>query len=316
VRSIVLNIRRVQSSDLEDVNEISKHIWDGHDYVPSVAKAWLKDPTCHFYGVEEDGRVVAVGNLRLIENGRVGWMEGLRVHPDYRGRGLANELSWYIVKKGEELGVKRLRYTTNFDNVASLRLAKKLGFKRVITVAVAWLNRPKPGSAPRGYPQIEKLEAKKVWSLLDADSRLVPRGILFYDWKALDLGCENLLEIGKTHEFYAALKNERMNSLSFGLARREANRPWGSFTICASGRQGFLAQLSCWAEIALEQGFNLFACTFQPRFEKTVKARVSGPEEYDGTRMILLEKQVRCGSDISEPHKGDRSLTDNNRLLP
>jgi N-acetylglutamate synthase-like GNAT family acetyltransferase len=290
---MVLNIRKVQSSDFEDVKEISKHIWEGHDYVPSVAERWSQDPKCHFYGVEADGRVVAVGNLRLIESGRVGWMEGLRVHPDYRGRGLAGELSLYIVKKGEELGVERLRFTTDFDNAASLKLAKKLGFRRVVTVAVAWLSKPRLDSAPRGYPRIKKLRAKEVWTLLDANSRLVPCRILFYDWKALGVSCENLLEIGKTHEFYAAQKNERIDSLSFGFVRREANGSWRSFTIYASDRQGFLAQLSCGTRIALKQGTNLIACTFQPRFEKTMKTKVSGPGEYDGTRMVLLEKQVR-----------------------
>jgi RimJ/RimL family protein N-acetyltransferase len=292
---MVLNIRRVQSSDLEDVKEISKHVWESHDYVPSVAVQWLQDPKCHFYGVEVDGHVVAVGNLRLIENGRVGWMEGLRVHPDYRGRGLASELSSFIVKKGEELGVEQLRYITDVDNVASLKLAKKSGFKRVVTAAVAWLSKPKPNPTPPGYPRIRKLGAKKVWSLLDVDSCLVPRRILFYDWKASDISCENLLEIGKTHEFYAALKNERMDSLSFGSAEQEANTSWRSFTIYASDRQGFLAQLSHCAGMALKQGANLITCTFQPRFEKTVKARVSsGSEEYDGTRMVLLEKQVHA----------------------
>jgi hypothetical protein len=131
---------------------------------------------------------------------------------------------------------------------------------------------------------------------LEADSRLVPRRILFYDWQASDLSCENLLEIGKTREFYAALKNERLDSLSFGSLGQEANRSWRSFTIYASDRWGFLAQLSHCTGTALKRGANLIACTFQPRFEKTVKAKVSGSEEYDGTRMVLLEKQIRPAS--------------------
>jgi len=302
VRLMDLNIRRVQSSDLEDVNEISRHVWEGHDYVPSAAAQWVQDSKCHFYGVELDGHVVAVGNLHLIENGRVGWMEGLRVHPDYRRRGLASELTSFIVKRGEELGVEPLRYTTNVGNDASLRLAKKFGFKRVVTLAVAWLSKQKANSMPLGYPQIRKFGAKKVCSFLDADSRLVPRRILFYDWKASDVSCENLLEIGKTHEFYAALKNERIDSMSLGSAGQEGNRPWRSFTIYASDRHGFLAQLSHCTGVALKKGANLIACTFQLRFERTLKARFSDPEEYDGTRMILLQKQIRARRQLSDSH--------------
>ena len=290
---MVLNIRKVKRSDLDDVKEISKHVWDGHDYVPSVATQWLRDPKCNFYGVEINGHVVAVGNLRLIEAGRLGWMEGLRVHPDYRGRGLANGLTPFIVKKGEELGLERLRYTTAIDNAASLKLAKKSGFRRVVTVAVAWLNKPKQNTASKNYPEIKKLAPKRIWSLLKANSRLVPHRILFYEWKALDVNCENFVEIGKTHEFNAALKDKKIHSLSFGSAGQEANRSWRSVTIYASDRQGFLAQLSREIEIALKEGANSAACTFQPRFEETIKTTLSELEEYDGTRMVLLEKKIR-----------------------
>ena len=37
-------IKRVLASDREDILEISRHIWEGHDYLPSVFDDWVKDP--------------------------------------------------------------------------------------------------------------------------------------------------------------------------------------------------------------------------------------------------------------------------------
>jgi hypothetical protein len=65
-------IRKINSSDLKDILEISSKIWGGHDYLPSVINEWLTDPKCHTYGVETDGRIVAVGNLRLVDRGKTG----------------------------------------------------------------------------------------------------------------------------------------------------------------------------------------------------------------------------------------------------
>ena len=39
-------VRDLEEADREDVLEISKHIWDGHDYVPYTIDVWLMDEDC------------------------------------------------------------------------------------------------------------------------------------------------------------------------------------------------------------------------------------------------------------------------------
>src|SRR4030067_1479977 len=99
LRFMPATIRKLLSSDRDDIAEISRHIWEGNDYLLSVVDDWLKDRNCHFYGVEENSHIVAVGNLRLLEDGRTGWMEGLRVHPEQRGKGFAKEKTTHTTKK-------------------------------------------------------------------------------------------------------------------------------------------------------------------------------------------------------------------------
>ena len=218
--------------------EISRHVWEGNDYLPSVFESWLNDENSHFHCVEADGRVVAVANLRLLEGGRTGWMEGLRVHPDYRGKGYANEMTHFLVRKAEDLGVERLRYTTGDNNAASLRLASMAGFQRLLEKSVFWCVKPKKAPTVRGYLPIEEAKPERAFELLKTNPSLVLHGVLVYDWKAVDSTPGNFEEIGRDHGFFVALKNGKLDSMSFGHCRQDLEKTWG-FTVYASDSEGF-----------------------------------------------------------------------------
>jgi GNAT superfamily N-acetyltransferase len=286
-----MKIRRLRFSDRDDVLEISRHVWEGHDYVPLVFEQWLKDKNSYFCGVEVDGRVVAFGNLHLIENKRTGWMEGLRVHPDFRGRGYANDLTSFLVRKGEDLGVDRLRYTTGENNAASLKLASKAGFSRLLDKAVFWCMKPKRASQVRGYVPIEETKPKIAYELLKSNPSLVPYGVLIFDWRAVDSTLENLEEIGQTHRFFVALKKGKLDSMSFGRLRMNSEKTWG-FTVYASDSVGFRAQVSFNMKKALEVQADTVACTYGKLYEGTLREVRFDCEEQDTGHLVLLEKAL------------------------
>lgn len=285
---MIPSIRKLRDSDRNDVLEISKHVWEGHDYLPSVFDKWLRDVNSHFYGIELDDRIVAVGNLRLVESGSVGWMEGLRVHPDYRGRGLANMVTQHFVDMAKDLRLPRLRLVTGSENLASLKLSKNAGFSIILRMAVSWISKPKAFPEVQDYVPIKKRSPRSVCTLLKMKPRFIPHRILAYEWKALNDTCPNIREIGKTHAFYAALKNNEIDSLSFGYPRN----PWWNATIYAKDSQGFLAQLSHNMTTAFKQDADSIECTYQTKYEKTLKEADLKPEEQQQTHFILLEKQT------------------------
>jgi N-acetylglutamate synthase-like GNAT family acetyltransferase len=287
-----VKIRKLRSSDRDDVMEISRHVWEGHDYLPGVFESWLNDENSHFYGAEVDGRVVAVANLRLLEGGRTGWMEGLRVHPDCRGKGYANEMTHLLVQKAEDLGVERLRYTTGDNNAASLRLASMAGLQRLLEKAVFWCVKPKKASTVQGYLPIEEATPARAFALLETNPSLVPQRVLVYDWKAADSTPENFKEIGQDHEFLVALKNGKLDSMSFGHSRQDLEKTYG-FTVYASDSKGFLAQLSLNMTRALELGSDSVMGTFEREFEETLQQVDFGCDERDTGHLVLLEKQLK-----------------------
>jgi hypothetical protein len=239
--------------------------------------------------------VVAVGRLRLVEDGRVGWMEGLRVHPDYRGRGFANDLTRCIVAEGEGLGLERLRYTTSDENMASVKIAKVAGFSRILRMTVSWHYSLEQIPTSTEYLPIRKQSSERTCSLLKTNLDILPHGFLIYEWKALENTCSNVKEIGKNHSFYMALRGEGLDSVSISSLGGESDESYWGFTVYAVDSFGFLAQFSRNVSIALKHGVNSIACTFETRFEKALDGVGLKSEEDHRTHLILFEKRIRRG---------------------
>jgi RimJ/RimL family protein N-acetyltransferase len=285
-------VKRVTGSDREAVLEISRHIWNGYDYLPSVIDEWLKDPNSNIYGVEVDERLVAIANLRLVDDGRTGWMEGLRVHPDYRGKGYAHMLTRELMEKAKELGVEKLRYTTSTRNEASLKLAEKYGLTRVFEMSVFW--RQNLNAAPskaNGYP-IRQIRPKEVYALLQTSPHLVSQKILIFDWKALDYTLDSLETIGRSHEFFVSVEEGEVNSLSYGTLRHRGETLLWVFTIYAAETRGFLSHLYHNVAMALKEGADAIMGTYELKHAETFQNVDWGSEEDWGTNLVLLERGI------------------------
>ena len=189
------NLRPLRASDKEDVLEIAKHTWDGHDYLPYYFDVWIKDVGAHPIAIEKDGHVVALANLRVIENGRTGWMEGLRVHPNYRGQGLASILTRHLVKVARGVPVERVRYTTIVDNKTSLHLGQSVGMSRKLELAIHWQDGLDEVSWGSSVNPIKEVSGDEAYAQL-LTSNLLPFDVVIYDWKALDITRESLEKIG------------------------------------------------------------------------------------------------------------------------
>ncbi|NJE01545.1 GNAT family N-acetyltransferase [Thermococcus sp. JdF3] len=122
-------IREARPEDRPFIEEISRLTWGGEDYLARVFDEWLSDGG--FYVLEVDGKVIGTAKLTLLP-GKVGWLEGLRVHPDYRGRGYGRKLHGFMLELGERLAregkVEALEFATYFINRESISMAERTGF--------------------------------------------------------------------------------------------------------------------------------------------------------------------------------------------
>jgi GNAT superfamily N-acetyltransferase len=126
-----LTLRPARVDDHDDVVAFTRDTWPDReleDYLPRTFREWAEgDDDSKRTLVADDGRAVGViQGVHLTE--REAWVQALRVHPDYRDRGLARRLTNAILSWARERGAVVCRNLVFSWNVASLSLARSLGF--------------------------------------------------------------------------------------------------------------------------------------------------------------------------------------------
>ena len=128
-----MRFRPLTLADRPAVLAICATVWDGDDYLPHVFDEWLAAPNAHFNGLELDDRLVAIARLRRFAYGEY-WLEAIRVHGDYRGRGLAAHFHDYNLNLWRAQGEGgTVRLLTDTPTIA--RLCERTGFRRLFDVA-------------------------------------------------------------------------------------------------------------------------------------------------------------------------------------
>lgn len=124
--------RPAQPSDEPAVQALASQIWDGHDYIGQRFHEWLADPHGRFSMVYDGTALLGCSKITRLGPGEW-WLEGLRVHPDYQGRGLGRAIHNYNIQLAEELAARdqppggMLRFTTG--NPAVRKMAAETGFR-------------------------------------------------------------------------------------------------------------------------------------------------------------------------------------------
>lgn len=146
-------IRTLTHEDYQDICDICKNIWDGTDYLPDVFHHWVDD-NGGFFGIVEKAtnKVVGVDKFSVLLDG-TGWLEGLRVHPDYRGKGLSKVLTDHVItvaRRELDAGrVARLAFSTHITSKESIGLMTARNFTLKQQYALAIINYKKLAIEPK-----------------------------------------------------------------------------------------------------------------------------------------------------------------------
>lgn len=121
-----LEIRELDKSDKEEVVKMTSEIWDGRDYIPDYFDDWIEDGG--FICGTVDGEIVALAK-QTWHSDDILWLEGLRVHPDYReegyGRSMIEGQMEYI---NENMDYEVARFLTSDDNTPVKKVVEDIGF--------------------------------------------------------------------------------------------------------------------------------------------------------------------------------------------
>jgi GNAT superfamily N-acetyltransferase len=114
--------------DTPGMIELTRHIWEGEDYVPEVWADWMVDPEGILAVAESGGVVAGFGKLTRLSQSDW-WMEGLRVHPDFEGRGVATRLNDYLLDYWQRTGSGVIRLATVSSREPVVHLSRQKGFQ-------------------------------------------------------------------------------------------------------------------------------------------------------------------------------------------
>jgi ribosomal protein S18 acetylase RimI-like enzyme len=98
----------------------------GRDSKAHIAKEMACNPD-FFIGAFDHG--LLIGTVIASHDGRKGWLNRIAVDPDYRRQGLAKILTVTGEKALSKHGIKIFGLLIHEYNTASLKLAKKMGYK-------------------------------------------------------------------------------------------------------------------------------------------------------------------------------------------
>jgi len=116
-----MKIRTAVSNDKVTVIEFCKDTFSWGDYVADVWDRWQSKG--RLYVVEDDGKVVGVYNLAIFE--KQAWIEGMRIHPEYRRKGLGKSM---LLHAESIIQNKIIRLIIESENYPSVRLARSTSY--------------------------------------------------------------------------------------------------------------------------------------------------------------------------------------------
>ncbi len=156
-------IRKAKPADKEPILEISKNLWGGHDYLPDAWDDWLKDTNGRLIVATVNRRPIGVAHASL-QTPDVAWLEGVRVHQQYRGLGIAGSLNKALLDWARKKHARVARLSTGSSNKASQRHLNRIGFPLLQTFQR--LETTKPLVAKPSGVKTTRSSAKHLWSWL------------------------------------------------------------------------------------------------------------------------------------------------------
>lgn len=186
--------RRARPEDTPDVLKLTSQIWEGDDYVPQVWQDWLDDPEGVLLVAEHTGRVVGLAKLSRLTS-QDWWLQGLRVDPEFEGRGVAAQLHRALVAEWESTGGGQLRCATASFRLAVQHLCEQSGFEKVDEFTPFRAEALQSGEEP-GFSLVVVEELDLALELALASETLgISRGHIDLGWEWLPLRRANLEEM-------------------------------------------------------------------------------------------------------------------------
>jgi GNAT superfamily N-acetyltransferase len=285
-----LLIRPARPEDRDPVFAISATVWEGHDYLPQVWDRWIDERADRGYllVVECDDQVVAIQHTAIQPMG-VAWMEGIRVHPDFRQRGIAGRLLEQALIEAPRHGCRRARLSTASLNQASSKAAENNGFRQVADYSIfqATIESSDGQSAsaaaqpvPTSVSDDDVIEARRLSGSTET--------MIIHQWTAYDLPGQR-----SAAEFPYSLKiayEAGLDSVGLAAAARDADR---LNIVLLEGSEPGMTELANQFRVLAQRDGQIGVSAMLPSRETTHRAlSAAGYDRDDRMSVLVFERDL------------------------
>ncbi len=204
------DIRRATKDDKDGIIEISSQIWEGYDYVPHVVDKWIEDETGEFTVVESEGRVAGFVKTDLLREGEY-WLQGIRVHPDFRGKGFGKVMTEYLIDNLKVKGYRSIELSTFVENYESLHIIEKYGFRKKADFKFFYTDEKRKIEGVRDYEPAASFD--EIKGILDSKEMKAAKGYLSFDWVFVRADEELLKKLFDRKEIYVLREEGEVKSI-------------------------------------------------------------------------------------------------------
>ena len=188
-----IQIRLARKTDMASIIELSKGIYEGHDYLPLVFLQWLDEPNRRVIVAEKGGAVIGIRAFHIVDGGNTVVSQSLRVHPKYRGQGISTVLilaeQRYVQTNFPSVITER--YTTMSTNVSRLAIQRKsagenlvleLGIVAFYVNSATFFNRSEIACENEKVRSMDAMEFQRAISEGRLDN-VLQKDTLIIDWE-------------------------------------------------------------------------------------------------------------------------------------
>ncbi|KAM6453354.1 putative N-acetyltransferase 16 isoform 2-T2 [Liasis olivaceus] len=192
--------------DFEEILAISQGIYGGLDYLPSRYHAWIREPNRTVVLAKKNGVVIGLQSVYIIDAGETALVEGLRVAPWERGKGVAGILQRFcsamVKEEHPEVKVSRLTRDDKLGpkDLRKYRIIAKQGILLVRFQAQELLSRldaavlalVEGGFSPEPSELLSENEVPEIILKEAFRSEVLPNQTIIQDWQPFKATKSNL----------------------------------------------------------------------------------------------------------------------------
>ncbi len=226
-------VRFARERDREEVMQFVRNTWPWGDYIPEVWDSWLADNRGKMFVLELGGKVVGMNHIRILEEG-VGWLEGVRIRPEYRGRGFATMLGEEAMNYARRMGIRKFRLLSHIANKPAHKQVRKMNFKKV-GIFNGFELESQMKKATRAIAD-EKTYSLAEKSLLRSKEFKLAKGFFFDSWTMRSFLENGIMNVFRKFELHYNTKDNRFAFLLYGKSENaekfnQLNFAWGDSTL-------------------------------------------------------------------------------------